>query len=166
MRVGQCYCSLECPPWFMLRRSLGHGGQGSGLHGIAVAMTTTVNPSIIGGRQEPLPGVGDRRQNPKSSEDKASGSRLCASLCPSLATHRGTIDPRRKVFLSLFLPGTLCCRWPSHNTAMKSLWRTAWALERRSPALLPVLSAVPLPATRRCRVAPAGNGGGRGNNVS
>lgn len=42
---------------------------------------------------------------------------------------------------------------------MKSLWRTAWALERRSPALLPLLSAVPLPATRRWRSVPPGRGG-------
>lgn len=41
-----------------------------------VAMTTTVNPSVISGRHEPFPGVGDRRQNPKSSEGKASGARL------------------------------------------------------------------------------------------
>ncbi|KAJ0117939.1 hypothetical protein J7T55_014389 [Diaporthe amygdali] len=32
---------------------------------------------------------------------------------------------------------------------MKSLWKTAWALERRSHVLLPVVSAVPIPATRR-----------------
>ncbi|KUI56877.1 ATP-dependent RNA helicase SUPV3L1, mitochondrial [Cytospora mali] len=41
---------------------------------------------------------------------------------------------------------------------MKSLWKTAWALERRSPALLPVLSAVPTPATRRGRIVKSGGG--------
>lgn len=32
VRVCQCCCSLKRPPWFMLRRSLGHGEQGSRLH--------------------------------------------------------------------------------------------------------------------------------------
>ncbi|KAG8166905.1 hypothetical protein KVR01_002594 [Diaporthe batatas] len=42
---------------------------------------------------------------------------------------------------------------------MTSLWRTARALERRSPALLPLLFAVPLPAARRWRSVPSGKGG-------
>ncbi|ROW05261.1 hypothetical protein VSDG_00170 [Cytospora chrysosperma] len=39
---------------------------------------------------------------------------------------------------------------------MKSIWKSAWALERRSPALLHVLSTVPVPATRRGRATKAG----------
>lgn len=107
--VRQCYCSLERRPWFrylgMLRRSLGHGEQGSRLHRrsalCSVTMTTTVNRKHYQRQAVANRGVGDRRQNPKKFREQSLGSPTAHYSQPR--DRRGIDHSRREaLFLSSF----------------------------------------------------------------